>query len=394
MSGLFLLYLALSFGLVGIVALLARDRGGNLGIVCGIAAVAVFGAGCLLFSPGLIVQTLLTIVLCAICGIAGASRKVAIGCAAFAAIAGLSVALGLEAKRLRAFEAMRTQYPLVSLDDRLAYEKRHLPKLDPNPVLSTAVEAELALRESRNGRHTRTFMLQRLHNRSREQFEGITGAGAIRMNSMLLPIQLELPDEPPVPQPKTESQPYDPADDSPGQLLARGPADPAPEGQHLVEMHNRGLRDFLDNRRMGYIDPQGRVAGFASHRFAEAPTLFQPETAQSWETTRLELVGLLVYDEPVAYVTEHLPRLEEMQKAATRELDEFEKQALAELRTEKDIVTEFAPHRIRMLGALRAGKDCLECHNVPRGHLLGAFSYILRPAKAPADTEPPKVAAH
>jgi hypothetical protein len=31
-----------------------------------------------------------------------------------------------------------------------------------------------------------------------------------------------------------------------------------------------------------------------------------------------------------------------------------------------------------MLGAVRAGNDCLQCHNGPRGKLLGAFSYEFR----------------
>jgi hypothetical protein len=31
-----------------------------------------------------------------------------------------------------------------------------------------------------------------------------------------------------------------------------------------------------------------------------------------------------------------------------------------------------------MLGSLRAQKQCLECHRVPHGSLLGAFSYELR----------------
>lgn len=31
-----------------------------------------------------------------------------------------------------------------------------------------------------------------------------------------------------------------------------------------------------------------------------------------------------------------------------------------------------------MLGAVRASNDCRQCHQVPRGTLLGAFSYELR----------------
>ena len=42
-----------------------------------------------------------------------------------------------------------------------------------------------------------------------------------------------------------------------------------------------------------------------------------------------------------------------------------------------DLALEVHTHRIRMLGALRASKQCVQCHQVPRGELLGAFSYEL-----------------
>jgi hypothetical protein len=50
---------------------------------------------------------------------------------------------------------------------------------------------------------------------------------------------------------------------------------------------------------------------------------------------------------------------------------------LKRLRSDEDLVIDDAPNRIRMVGSLRAGKGCLECHSVRRGELLGAFSYVL-----------------
>jgi len=79
----------------------------------------------------------------------------------------------------------------------------------------------------------------------------------------------------------------------------------------------------------------------------------------------------------VAYVSKNLPQMDELRDAQTRPLDDFEQHALDRLRSDEDLVIDDAPNRIRMVGSLRAGKDCLECHSVRRGELLGAFSYEL-----------------
>ena len=44
----------------------------------------------------------------------------------------------------------------------------------------------------------------------------------------------------------------------------------------------------------------------------------------------------------------------------------------------QDLETASTPNRIEMLGSLRATKQCTQCHQVPSGTLLGAFSYELR----------------
>jgi hypothetical protein len=77
--------------------------------------------------------------------------------------------------------------------------------------------------------------------------------------------------------------------------------------------------------------------------------------------------------------------MDELRDAPTRPLDDFERGAIDRLRSDEDLVIDDAPNRIRMVGSLRAGKDCLECHSVRRGELLGAFSYELiggRPVRA------------
>jgi hypothetical protein len=55
------------------------------------------------------------------------------------------------------------------------------------------------------------------------------------------------------------------------------------------------------------------------------------------------------------------------------------------LRGQADLATETSGDRIRVVDSLRASKQCLECHEVKRGDLLGAFSWELQ--RQPADAK-------
>ena len=113
-----------------------------------------------------------------------------------------------------------------------------------------------------------------------------------------------------------------------------------------------------------------------------------PNPKPNFQLVRLELVSLLKHETPVAYVSKHLPQMDELRDAPTRPLDDFERHALDRLRSDEDLVIDDAPNRIRMVGSLRAGKDCMECHSVRRGELLGAFSYELIGGRAEGRVEP------
>jgi hypothetical protein len=67
--------------------------------------------------------------------------------------------------------------------------------------------------------------------------------------------------------------------------------------------------------------------------------------------------------------------MDELRKAPTRPLDEFEAEGLKELRRGEDLFVRDAPSGRRMLGAVRSAKQCVACHGGQRGDLLGAFSY-------------------
>src|SRR5262249_5097490 len=128
------------------------------------------------------------------------------------------------------------------------------------------------------------------------------------------------------------------------------------------------------------VKDRRHVAGFQPHQFSRVPT-----TEERWEVRRLELVGLLLHEKPVVYVTEHLPRMDEVGAAPTRSLDSFETTALERLRHGEDLLSTEADGVMRMLGAVRSVKQCVKCHGGERGDLLGAFSYTLRSVTAKPD---------
>ncbi len=151
----------------------------------------------------------------------------------------------------------------------------------------------------------------------------------------------------------------------------------APTGDNLHSLHQSAWGDFLEPDRLGYAKNRDHVVGFEPHRFTHVPRISDAQEEAEWLVTRLELIGLLSHATPVAYVSRDLPKMDELKRAATRPLNAFEEAALVRLRRNEDVVINEQANRIRMVGSLRAGKQCLACHSVRRGELLGAFSYEL-----------------
>ena len=61
------------------------------------------------------------------------------------------------------------------------------------------------------------------------------------------------------------------------------------------------MADFLDRRRMGYIESRNRVIGFEPHAFGQIPSIgLKQQEAEPWQLIRLELISLLRHPEPVA----------------------------------------------------------------------------------------------
>jgi len=98
------------------------------------------------------------------------------------------------------------------------------------------------------------------------------------------------------------------------------------------------------------------------------------------------LVSLLKSDQPRVYLSRNLPNMKELDGAPMRALNEFEKNSLQKLRDGEHLVVESSNAEIRMLGGIRTANQCVECHRVQRGYLLGAFTYTLRPTASSTKT--------
>ncbi len=142
----------------------------------------------------------------------------------------------------------------------------------------------------------------------------------------------------------------------------------------LHRLHVKGFLDFVNPIGFGWLTERKQMAGFQAHHFSEVPD------ATPWSVQTLELVGLVVHEQPVVYVSENLPRMSELREAPTRSLDNFELAGLEALRAGENIFVRTTLQGLRMLGGVRAATECIKCHSGERGELLGAFSYALRDA--------------
>jgi hypothetical protein len=274
--------------------------------------------------------------------------------------------------KLWEWDRLKKDFPMESLASRLAYEDHtRIPTPFQGEAFSTAgshldsLETRL-LMEARFESYGRTLTLEHLHAGIVQQFIDSPGVGVGRI---ILPkprfLEQQGPEEP-IPQPIPYSQPLDLA------------PTPLREGSDLLNVHLENMVDFLNPFGFGYIRDRDHVAGFRPHQFQKG--LRSP---QRWRINRLELVGLLKYEEPVVYLSANLPRMDELSQAATRSLDTFEKESLGRLLRGDDLMIQETPQQMRMFGSIRAGQTCLRCHSVQRGELLGAFSYRMLAKELP-----------
>lgn len=316
-------------------------------------------------------------------------RSIIVTATLMCAVLGMGVNLKFQFDEYQKVMGLRADFPIVSLADRLAYE----------PPFATQETSEIALPESTRHRleslendwedrrwTLRPQLLQQLHDDNYRAFVVAEGFGVLRMirpNRYLLEIR-EKPLDPLPPRP----QQVDPATAIQSPILA------ATERRDLTTtltgQFESDVKSFLNPERIGFVKSRQVAAGFESHAMTHSPNQALPMEMSGWQISRLDLVSLLKFAEPRVYLSEHLPRMEELRNAETRPVDDFEQRALEQLRDGEEIVVDQQLNTIRMVGAVRAAKQCLDCHSVRRGDLLGAFSYLLD-RKQPIP--PPKVEA-
>lgn len=282
-----------------------------------------------------------------------------------------------------AWTGLKERYPFESISERLAYESNATQQKNGragSPLLASHVFPEATrerLAEAEGNQHwdRRGESLRLLHSSYVEQFINSPGFGFGRMiaPSPFLAEYGARRGEIRVP---VDRRPDLDGSADPGQALsADTPAPSTSLAGPLIALHNDARDDFLDPTAFGYFRDRDHVAGFVPHGFLNRVELGTGRSPQRWLTVRVELVSMLKHAQPLVYVSDRLPNMTELREATTRPLDNFEKRALASLAEGEDFVSDAQIGRIRALGSLRALRQCLECHSVGRGTLLGAFSY-------------------
>jgi hypothetical protein len=341
----------------------ARHAGKIIVCLTGAFLLAPVFAMCLL--PTVAVQALL------LCGATvvwrathrGSGFFLAIACGATLVAYGLSGIVVLESER--EYTRLRDRYPYESMEGRLP-----VPRLvSGGTALLPATAGRLSRLEEEISNHAnsyREWQLRMLHEDTVELFINSPGFGVTRM---IRPSETGL----------SVSLRRVPVPVQPGSrftaLWSPGDVQPLAAGAEatLLQLLDDSILDFVNPRGFGYFKDRRHVAGFETHRFSQVPGASSRLKVQS-----LELVSLLLHDEPEIYVLSELPRMDRLHGVPTRPLDRFENFGLAALRQGEEIFASEGEDGVRVLGAIRNIGQCEACHGGRRGDLLGAFSYALR----------------
>jgi len=291
-------------------------------------------------------------------------------------------------RETREFARLRSLHPYESMVERVP-EPRSGSRERPLSAAAALrlVRFETEIRDDEIAGWYRNTQLKMLHENSVGMFINSPGFGFTRM---IRPHESSLTAKYVQEQP-TLSQP------GPRVTLAWSPGEferpLANDEAFLGWMFEDSVVDFVFARGFGFVKDRRHVAGFFPHqfRFVPAPTSHwkvqddgeskytkAPSPTRPWKLRTLDLVSLLLHEEPAVYVSEHLPRMDELRGAPTRPLDRFEAMGLNAVRQGEDLFISRDGEGLRMLGALYSLKQCVTCHGGARGDLLGAFSYRLQ----------------
>lgn len=278
----------------------------------------------------------------------------------------LSSAVGMAWSDSNRLARLREQHPVVSLEERIPI--RHAAA--PTQALTADVQHGLTRFESdiqEKSNAMRQYGLRSLHESTVDQFISSPGFGVARGREIFRPSENNLKPrwqaQKILPQPHRRELSAGEAEDPRAEPLASEPA--------LENLHRDNVVEFVNPEGFGYVREK-QVAGFVSHQFRSPPA-----AAENWSIATVDLVGLLLSESPRVYESKNLPRMDELKNAPTRPLDRFERDSLEKLKSGEDLIVASTASGVRMLGAIRSAKQCLQCHQGNRGDLLGAFTYRL-----------------
>ena len=259
--------------------------------------------------------------------------------------------------------AMQAEIPLEKLSERLPAVSQFV--LTSTPVLSHEDPQRMHEKTER-----RMVGLKALHADRVSQFIDSPGFGLNRMAHVrMFYFSQQLPPERPVVPIKLDSGQYQIFE---GLTEAR-----------LKDYHEQGVKDFVNPAGYGWVKEKQSVAGFHEHQFSQRPAIIWDgvtERRDRLNIVQLQLVSVLKHDPPMVYQSVNLPRMDELKNSEVRSLTPFETKGLLSLHSGESPKIYFRRNdkTVNMLGAIRARSDCTDCHHVPEGTLLGAFSYELQ----------------
>lgn len=139
------------------------------------------------------------------------------------------------------------------------------------------------------------------------------------------------------------------------------------------EAHQRAVRTFVDSKGFGIA--RIRQKGYWLH----GKIIFEDVKYDTFHRRESGpfLIGLSPEYGPRYFDTRYPPSKKKITSSEYRSLTEDEHAAIAKLRAGKAYAKITSPEhrRIRVLAPLLASENCLACHEVQEGELLGAFAY-------------------
>ena len=140
--------------------------------------------------------------------------------------------------------------------------------------------------------------------------------------------------------------------------------------------------DSWDAMHAFYEDQFVEGEGFGLRRLVnfDAPEYRPIEiNGKIYSVEALELISLNAGKQPQVYInTAGYPVRKHYKNRKTREPLPFEIAAVKQISRRQDVIFDGNAKTPRFVGAIRARKNCLQCHDARVGELLGAFSYRLR----------------